>query len=186
MWSWQPPPPPAGRHDGKAIASLVCSLVGGCGFASLAAVILGHQSRREARRDQREPSGLALAGVIIGYLGLAAVAGFVALFAVGATLSPGCVGPSCGTAQVDAAGPAAVALHDAQAAEERYRTDHGVYAGSAADLSGFGYTDPDGVSVSVLWVYGESYCMRGDAGDSTLYLAYGQGNEGVATDVPCG
>jgi hypothetical protein len=182
-------PPPTGGTDGKAIGSLVCALAAPfvCGLSSIVAVILGHQSRREARRAGREPSGLALAGLIIGYLGVAAAVAFLALVVVGTATSAHCVGDGCGgTARVDVAGPAAVALHDAEAAQERYRTSHGVYAGSAADLAGAGYTDPDGVSVRVLWVQSEFYCLRGDAGDSTLYLEGGDGADSVATTAPCG
>ena len=75
-------PPPSQTH-GKAIASLVLSLVGLCGVGSLIAVILGHQSRGQAKREGRPPSGMALAGVIIGYVGLVATVAVFVLFAVG-------------------------------------------------------------------------------------------------------
>ena len=77
--------PQPSANDGKAIASLVCAIIG-CGIGSIAAVILGHMSRSEARRQNREPSGLALAGLIIGYLGIAALVFIVGVFAVGASV----------------------------------------------------------------------------------------------------
>ena len=77
--------PQPSAHDGKAIGSLVCALVG-CGIGSIAAVVLGHMSRSEAKRQNREPSGLALAGLIIGYLGIAAMVAILGVFAVGASV----------------------------------------------------------------------------------------------------
>jgi hypothetical protein len=183
--SWYPPAPPRSAHDGKAIASFVVSLVGMCGINSVVAVVLGHQSRRDARREGREPSGFATAGLVIGYLGLAVTVALIGLFA--ALYATGSLEPTDeGTARVEAAGPAAVALHDAEVAQEAYRTSHGVYAGSTSALSEVGYSDPDGVTVSVLWVYGESYCLRGEASGSTLYLATSDGSDAVATPDPCG
>jgi hypothetical protein len=57
----------------KAIASLVLSLVYACGLGSLAAVVLGHLARGEIRRSGGRigGTGLATAGLVLGYLGLA-------------------------------------------------------------------------------------------------------------------
>ena len=82
-------PPAASQSDGKAIASLVLGLVGLCGIGSLLAVILGHQSRGEAKRQGREPSGMALAGVILGYLGLVAMVFVLIVFATGTWVKGG-------------------------------------------------------------------------------------------------
>ena len=76
-------PPAPSQNDGKAIASLVLSLLGLCGVGSLLGVILGHQSRGQAKREGRQPSGLALAGVIIGYVGLAALVLILGVFTLG-------------------------------------------------------------------------------------------------------
>ena len=65
-----PLPPPQGS-DGKAIGSLILSILWVFGLGSIVAVVLGHLSRSDAKRKGREPSGLALAGIIIGYLGIA-------------------------------------------------------------------------------------------------------------------
>ena len=77
------PLPSANATDGKAIASLVCAVVHGCGLGSIAAVVLGHMSRKEARQQGRQPSGLALAGIILGYVGIAGMLLVLALFVVG-------------------------------------------------------------------------------------------------------
>lgn len=85
-------PPPS--TDGLALASLICGICGlvmspcyGAGFPlSLAAVICGHLCRRRLLREGNFSSaGLALAGLITGYLVVGIVAAFwllVALIAV--------------------------------------------------------------------------------------------------------
>lgn len=62
--------------NGKAIAALVCSLVGVfcCGVTCIPGVILGGLAMRETRRTGQDGFGIALAGTIIGGL---AVAGFL-------------------------------------------------------------------------------------------------------------
>jgi hypothetical protein len=82
------PLPPAPAHDGKAIGSLVASLLGlFCGIGSVVGVILGHLSRSEAKRQGREPSGLALAGLIIGYVGIALLLAILSVFLVGGVVT---------------------------------------------------------------------------------------------------
>jgi hypothetical protein len=61
--------------NGLAIASLVTSLVG----ASLIGIVLGHMAQKQIRVSGQQGSGLAMAGLVIGYLGLAV--GFV-IFAI--------------------------------------------------------------------------------------------------------
>src|SRR3954453_5148187 len=84
----QPPPygmmqpygygPPGGYQPTKtntlAIVSLVTSLVWMCGAGSLAAIICGHLAIREIKRSggTQTGRGLAIAGLVIGYLGLLA------------------------------------------------------------------------------------------------------------------
>ncbi len=69
-------------NNGLAVASLVLSLLWLCGIGSLLAVIFGHIARGQIKRSNgRETgAGLALAGLILGYLPL--VIG-VAFFFVG-------------------------------------------------------------------------------------------------------
>lgn len=66
---------PRSEVDGLAIASLVCSLVG----LSIVGIVLGHLSTNRSRSVNRAPSGLAFAGLAIGYLWL--VVQFVAILA---------------------------------------------------------------------------------------------------------
>lgn len=78
--------PPSGDTNGFAIASMICGLV--ClfsfGLSSILAVVFGHIARSQIRREHRPGNGMAIAGLVLGYLGLVflvlAVIGFALLF----------------------------------------------------------------------------------------------------------
>jgi len=74
------------RTNGLAIASLVCSLAGFavCFVPSLLAVVFGHMARSQIRNapEEYEGDGMALAGLIIGYVCLGLIA-LVVLFYMG-------------------------------------------------------------------------------------------------------
>lgn len=64
----------APRTNGLAIAALVCGVIGLlCGVTSILAVIFGHISRGQIRKSNGAETGdgLALAGLILGYIFLA-------------------------------------------------------------------------------------------------------------------
>jgi hypothetical protein len=66
-----------------AIVSFVCSLLVGCGVGSIIAIVFGHIARQRIRRDGSDGGGLALAGLIIGYIGVAfTVLAVVAIVAI--------------------------------------------------------------------------------------------------------
>jgi hypothetical protein len=68
---------PANRTNGMAIASMVVSIAsipGLCvygfgGFLGLVGAILGHVARRQIRTRYEEGAGMALAGIIVGWIG---------------------------------------------------------------------------------------------------------------------
>jgi hypothetical protein len=62
--------PPAPPTNGLAIASLVCG-VGAfiIGLSFIPAIICGHIARGQIRRTGEQGGGLALAGLILGYVG---------------------------------------------------------------------------------------------------------------------
>lgn len=62
--------------SGLAIGSLVCGLFWVGGLGSIAAVILGYLALREIRRNPLRVGGrhMAIAGVILGWLGIAGLA----------------------------------------------------------------------------------------------------------------
>jgi uncharacterized protein DUF4190 len=77
---YAPPPFPVGPSmgtNGLAVASLVLSLVFVCGIGSLLAVIFGYAARRQIRERGGEGAGMALAGIIIGWIGVALMAFYI-------------------------------------------------------------------------------------------------------------
>jgi hypothetical protein len=69
------PPAPQATTNSRAIASCVCGvgqLVGGP-IAGIAAVVLGHQARRQIRETGEQGDGLAVTGLVLGYIGLGIV-----------------------------------------------------------------------------------------------------------------
>lgn len=105
-----PPPPAGGFHpvpgvvpaaasatNGKAIASLVLSLLGIFGIGSLLGIIFGYKARREIResRGTQGGDGLAVAGIIVGFVTLAAfglvLAFWIAAFATFRSAGSGAV-----------------------------------------------------------------------------------------------
>jgi hypothetical protein len=94
-----PPPPPPGYGygygygptpqagtNGKAIAALVLGIVGlvFCVLAGIVAIVLGGQARREVTQTGQSGYGMALAGVVMGWVSVGLTVLLVALFAVGA------------------------------------------------------------------------------------------------------
>lgn len=61
--------------SGLAITSLVCGLLWFCGLGSVMAVIFGHIALGQTRRGERAGGGLAIAGLVLGYLGLLGIVG---------------------------------------------------------------------------------------------------------------
>lgn len=79
------------RTNGLAVASLACG-IGQVFFwflAAIPAVVLGHMARSQIRRTGEDGAGMALAGLILGWIGIVLsvvfVVGAVALVAVATT-----------------------------------------------------------------------------------------------------
>ncbi len=91
------PYPAAPPTNGLAIAALVCG-VGGfvIGVSFIPAIICGHLARAQIRRTGEQGGGMALAGLIIGYVGIALFAVLVAGFIVIASTAGHAVGVSSG------------------------------------------------------------------------------------------
>ncbi|HZM82095.1 MAG TPA: DUF4190 domain-containing protein [Candidatus Limnocylindrales bacterium] len=108
---WTPPPPyaygypyqlpPPRKTNGLAIASLIVSIVGVVGmcgwgplsvFVSPVGAILGHVAQRQIKTSGDQGYGMALAGIIVGWIGfvlaLAYLALFIWLFTQGDSLFP--------------------------------------------------------------------------------------------------
>lgn len=71
-----------------AVASLVLSLLWLCWIGSIAAVILGHIALSQIKRTGQAGRGIAIAGLVLGYLGvLTAIGAGAVLFTVGNEVS---------------------------------------------------------------------------------------------------
>jgi hypothetical protein len=78
--------------NGMAIASCVCGVgqVVGGPIAGIAAVVLGHQARRQIRETGEQGDGLAVTGLVLGYIGLGVVLlAIVALLLIGVASTHG-------------------------------------------------------------------------------------------------
>lgn len=75
MQTWSGGPGyPAGKTSGLAIASLVCGIIQFVFLgilASIPAIILGHLARRQIRQTGERGAGMAMAGLVLGYIGVA-------------------------------------------------------------------------------------------------------------------
>jgi hypothetical protein len=77
-FGFAPAVPP--RTDPYAIASLACGIAGTfLVVPALPAVVLGHMARSRIRRTGDQGDGLAVGGLVLGYVVSAAVVAFVAL-----------------------------------------------------------------------------------------------------------
>ena len=76
----------APETSGKAIASLICGLLSFIFPAAIAAIILGHISRSEIRKSggRLTGSGVALTGLVLGYIGVS----FVPILIIAAVAIP--------------------------------------------------------------------------------------------------
>lgn len=74
--------PPAKSTNGLAIASLICSLAGllTC-LSAPVGIVLGHIALSQIKREGSNGRGLAIGGLVIGYLLTLAIVGFV-IFAI--------------------------------------------------------------------------------------------------------
>lgn len=94
------PPRPPGTNA-LAIASLACGVGQFFGLlllGTIPAIVCGHMARRQIRRTGEEGTGLALAGLILGWIGLALTVVLIAgvAFAVGAFVHSGATVPPPG------------------------------------------------------------------------------------------
>jgi hypothetical protein len=80
---YQPQYPVARPTNGLAVAALVCGIAQFfVGFTFIPAIICGHMARRQIRLTGEGGDGMAIAGLILGYIGGALIVGAVLLFIV--------------------------------------------------------------------------------------------------------
>jgi Domain of unknown function (DUF4190)/Domain of unknown function (DUF1707) len=76
---YYPPVVPASPTNGLAIASMICGIaeIPTLGMAAIPAVILGHLARGQIKQTGERGDGMAVAGLVLGYL---AIAGWLLIF----------------------------------------------------------------------------------------------------------
>lgn len=153
---WGPAP---WTTNGLSIASLVLSLLWLVGLGSLLGVIFGVIARRQIRRQPQRGEGMALAGLIIGVVGLIGAVVFFALLPN--IINSGAVQGAL--VQQD--------MHSAADAEHHYHDQNDTYTGDPFLLRADGGFDPLGHN-TIQVAYTESgYCIVGARdGSSTWYL----------------
>lgn len=84
------PPPPSVSTNNMAIASLVSSLLGWiCGIGPILGVVFGIIALNQIKQNGQAGRGLALAGIIIGGIGIAFMVMYVILLMIGAAAEIG-------------------------------------------------------------------------------------------------
>ena len=92
----QPPSAVASPTNGLAVASLVCGIVWAFGLGSVAALVLGYMARSQIDRSggREGGRGLAVAGIVLGWIGVAGL--LLSLLAFGCLASVGDTGGDVG------------------------------------------------------------------------------------------
>ncbi|MEV1020157.1 DUF1707 and DUF4190 domain-containing protein [Streptomyces sp. NPDC050264] len=82
-----PAPPLPAPTNGKAVGALVCgvSTFFSVGATAIPAVVLGHMARKEIKRSGEQGDGLAVAGIVLGWLVIAIWVVFLTLVIVAAS-----------------------------------------------------------------------------------------------------
>lgn len=76
-------------YDGLAITSFILGLIWLGWLGSILAVIFGHIALRNINRTQASGRGLAIAGLILGYIGVSTLALFILFGIIGALSGSG-------------------------------------------------------------------------------------------------
>jgi len=149
--------------NGFAIAALVLGILWLGGPGSVFALIFDFVTLKQIRQSGQTQSGhgLALAGTILGGIG---VVGAVATWALVATSGHSLVQRG-ETALVKAD------LREAGKAENDYRQSNGRFTGSLSDLSDYGYAENPFADVRILSATETSFCLSA-VGGSTDYWYY--------------
>src|SRR5216683_2756946 len=82
---------PGPKTNGLAIAALICGIVQFLGFwllGTIPAIVLGHMARKQIRQRNEQGAGLALAGLILGYVGIALTVIVVIIIIIAANAAP--------------------------------------------------------------------------------------------------
>lgn len=97
-----PPPAIGGHHrgtNGMAIASMVLGILWIVGLGSILALVFGYVSLSQVKRSGETGRGMAIAGVVLGWIGLGFLVLFIVLAALPSDTIETCPGRNCGLVQ---------------------------------------------------------------------------------------
>ena len=161
---YAPPGPAPWSTNGLAIAGLILSILWLGGLGSLLGVIFGHVARGQIRKRPQKGAGLALAALILGYLGLV---GSVALYAnIDRIINSGVVQNAL--VQED--------LKDAASAEHDFLEASGKYTNDPANLSNFGFTPIGRNTIYAAYKSDQGFCLVGAHNGSNTWYLYDSDN----------
>jgi hypothetical protein len=151
-----------------AIASLVLSALWILGLGSLLGIIFGHVSRGQLRTRPQRGGGIALAGLIVGYVGLIGAVVFWALLP-----------------KIIHSGPVQDIIvqqdiRDAATAEDAYQSDNGTYTASGNALRDEGFTPLGRNTIAVAFDSNAGYCIVGAADGSSTWYVYDSDSSGLS------
>lgn len=75
-----PPYVPPRPTNGMAIAAMVCGIVGVCSPLGILALIFGTIAKRQIRETGEQGDGMATAGVVLGWIGVASTIFWIAYY----------------------------------------------------------------------------------------------------------
>jgi type IV pilus assembly protein PilA len=140
-----PSAPAAPEVSGKAIASLVLGFLSCFLPAAIVAIVLGHIARGEIKRDPRrwQGAGMALGGLILGYIGLA----FVPMMIIAAIAIPNLLRARQAANEASAVGN----LRTINVAEVTYQTSYNQgFTCDLAALDGSGQGNADATHAQLI------------------------------------
>jgi hypothetical protein len=168
---YYPQGPTPWSNNGMAIASLVLAILWLGGIGSILGVVFGHVARRQLARRPQRGGGLAIAGLIIGYLG---IAGSIALYAS----IPSIV--HSGTVQSFFVRED---IRDAATAEDSYHHDFGRFTADGSSLRAEDWS-PIGDNTIAVGVNGAlGYCIVGTHDGTNNWYLYDSAAGGLSDDV---
>ncbi|MEV7012205.1 DUF4190 domain-containing protein [Streptosporangium sp. NPDC051022] len=171
-------PPPPRNTSGLAVASLLLGIFWLCGLGSLLAVILGHIALSNIRTGREKGHGMAVTGVVFGYVGLVATL-FFFVVSVMSSGSPeertAVVATETAGAREEVAGPQG---KDAEEATPVPSPTRSAFAWkSYKQLSGRGFDklvkDPDAYTGERFILYGEVFQFDAATGNDAFLANIG-------------
>lgn len=160
-----PVAPGGGETNGKAIASLVFGILWLFGLGSLLAVILGHMAKKEIDRSEGRQSGrgIAVAGLILGWLGVAGFIGFILLTA-------GLFAATEATIDNTMRSELEITLKKAATAQEVTLTENGQYTASENELLEAADFDLGLADLRVVRADAEGYCLEAELSEDLMHF----------------